>query len=67
MPGTALTALREFYSDAEEAKKGGDWGWVKRDELRKDLSAPAFNLKAGAPLAASSTPPDGYYSCKLTM
>ena len=37
---------REYSQDSRRAK-GGDWGWQKRSDLRKDFSEPLFELKAG--------------------
>lgn len=37
---------REYSQDSRRAK-GGDWGWQKRSDLRKDFSDPLFELKAG--------------------
>ncbi len=36
----------EFSQDAK-AKDGGDWGWVTRENIRKELSDSAFELKPG--------------------
>jgi peptidyl-prolyl cis-trans isomerase SurA len=27
--------------------KGGDWGWMKRSDFKKEFSDPAFDLKKG--------------------
>ncbi len=37
-------AARTYCTDAV-GKKGGDWGWVKRQDIRKELSDVAFQLK----------------------
>lgn len=35
------------YSTDEVGLNGGDWGWVKRQDIRKELSAVAFKLEPG--------------------
>lgn len=37
---------RKYCTD-EVGKKGGDWGWVNRQDIRKELSAVAFELNPG--------------------
>ena len=58
--GTSFDSLAKLHSDGKEGKQGGDWGWVGRDELRKELSAPAFQLKPGQHSHVIETT-DGYY------
>jgi parvulin-like peptidyl-prolyl isomerase len=36
------------HSQDTMAEKGGDWGWVMRSDIRKDLADVAFNLEANA-------------------
>ena len=36
----------EFSQDSRK-DRGGDWGWIKRPDLKDELSAVAFNLKKG--------------------
>jgi len=36
-----------MYSEGSQQHQQGDWGWVKRSELRKDLAEAAFALKPG--------------------
>ena len=35
------------YSTDDVGLKGGDWGWVKRQDIRTELSAIAFDLEPG--------------------
>lgn len=35
------------YSQDEMSRRGGDWGWIERQDIRKELSDAAFNLKPG--------------------
>ena len=39
--------MARVYSAGKEAKEGGDWGWIGRDILRKELNEIAFTLKPG--------------------
>ncbi len=36
------------YSQDEMSRRGGDWGWIERKDIRKELSDVAFNLKQGS-------------------
>ena len=58
--GASFDSLAKQYSEGKEGQQGGDWGWVGRDELRKELSEPAFQLKPGAHSQIIETT-DGYY------
>ncbi|MDP3071024.1 MAG: peptidylprolyl isomerase [Opitutaceae bacterium] len=37
---------KEFSNDLKRSK-GGDWGWMKRSDFKKEFSDPAFDLKKG--------------------
>ncbi|MBT4758794.1 MAG: peptidylprolyl isomerase [Opitutae bacterium] len=39
--------LARKYSQDEMSRKGGDWGWIERQDIRKELSAVAFDLEPG--------------------
>jgi peptidyl-prolyl cis-trans isomerase SurA len=58
--GDSFESLAKIYSDGREAKQGGDWGWVGKDVLRKELGDIAFTLKAGQHSGVIETA-DGYY------
>ncbi|MEI8063473.1 MAG: peptidyl-prolyl cis-trans isomerase [Verrucomicrobiota bacterium] len=58
--GTSFDNLAKLHSEGKEGKQGGDWGWVGHDELRKELSTPAFQLKPGQHSRVIETT-DGYY------
>lgn len=45
--GGDFALAARVHSDGPMASRGGDRGWVKRNELRADLSEAAFSLKAG--------------------
>jgi parvulin-like peptidyl-prolyl isomerase len=58
--GESFDTLARQFSDGKEAKDGGDWGWIGKDVLRKELSEAAFALKAGQHSGIIDTP-EGYY------
>ena len=56
MAGEVLTKIKEgatfaemasVYSQGSQQRQGGDWGWVERSVLRKELADIAFALKPG--------------------
>lgn len=52
--------MAQAYSESKEAKEGGDWGWIGKDVLRKELNETAFSLKAGQHSRVLETA-EGYY------
>ena len=40
--------LARKYSQDEMSRKGGDWGWIERQDIRKELSTVAFDLQPGS-------------------
>jgi parvulin-like peptidyl-prolyl isomerase len=58
--GDSFDGMAKLYSDGKEAKQGGDWGWISREVLRKELGDVAFSLKAGQHSQVIDTA-DGYY------
>jgi parvulin-like peptidyl-prolyl isomerase len=44
MDGTPFTEMATIYSQGSQQHQGGDWGWVDRSVLRKELAAVAFTL-----------------------
>ena len=54
--GAAFTELAAVYSQGSQQHQGGDWGWVERNVLRKELGDVAFALapgQVGDPIDAS--------------
>lgn len=58
--GDSFESLAKIYSEGKEAKDGGDWGWIGKDVLRKELGDVAFALKAGEHSRVIDTT-EGYY------
>ena len=45
--GKPIHVLANTYGDKTFNRTNGDWGWVKRDDLRAELSKVAFDLNVG--------------------
>ena len=45
--GASFTDLARLYSNDSRRAKGGDWGWQRRSDLRKEFSDILFTLDAG--------------------
>ncbi len=45
--GAPFSELASIYSQGSQRAQGGDWGWVEKSVLRKELSDAAFGLKPG--------------------
>ncbi len=45
--GARFVDMATEYSQDTMAEKGGDWGWVQRSDIRKELGDAAFNLEEG--------------------
>ena len=45
--GAAFSEMAQVYSEGTQRSQGGDWGWVERPVLRKELGDVAFALKPG--------------------
>ena len=58
--GDSFESMARVYSEGKEAKEGGDWGWIGKDVLRKELNETAFSLKAGEHSRVIDTA-EGYY------
>jgi len=58
--GASFESLAKLYSEGKEAKEGGDWGWIGKDVLRKELNEVAFALKPGQHSRLIETQ-EGYY------
>ena len=45
--GASFAEMASVYSQGSQRAQGGDWGWVDKSVLRKDLAEKAFALKPG--------------------
>jgi parvulin-like peptidyl-prolyl isomerase len=45
--GANISEMATIYSQGSQQHQGGDWGWVERSVLRKDLADVAFSLVPG--------------------
>jgi peptidyl-prolyl cis-trans isomerase SurA len=54
--GDSFAELARQYSQDTRRDKGGDWGWTKRSDLRKEFSDVIFKLKKGEVSAPIFTP-----------
>jgi peptidyl-prolyl cis-trans isomerase SurA len=56
--GGNFADIARKYSQDEMSRRGGDWGWIERKDIRKELSDAAFALKPGeysAPIELNDT------------
>jgi len=56
--GSNFADIARKYSQDEMSRRGGDWGWIERKDIRKELSDAAFSLRAGehsAPIELNDT------------
>lgn len=58
--GASFTEMATIYSQGSQRTEGGDWGWVERSVLRKELAEPAFTLPVGQPSDVIETPQADY-------
>ena len=58
--GASFQEMASVYSDGSQKNQGGDWGWVERSVLRKDLAEAAFSLKPGQVSGVIDTPESVY-------
>jgi parvulin-like peptidyl-prolyl isomerase len=54
--GASFTEMASIYSQGSQQHQAGDWGWVERSVLRKDLADVAFSLKVGQVSDPINTP-----------
>ena len=54
--GASFQEMASVYSQGSQQSQGGDWGWVERSVLRKDLADVAFALKPGQVSDVIDTP-----------
>ena len=45
--GATFTEMATVYSQGSQQHQGGDWGWVEKSVLRKELADVAFRLQPG--------------------
>lgn len=45
--GTSFADVARLYSQDSRRNKGGDWGWQRRSDLRKEFSDVIFSLEPG--------------------
>jgi peptidyl-prolyl cis-trans isomerase SurA len=45
--GVAFDEMARIYSSGSKRSEGGEYGWIKRTDLKSELSSAAFALKAG--------------------
>ncbi|HEY1490657.1 MAG TPA: peptidyl-prolyl cis-trans isomerase [Verrucomicrobiae bacterium] len=58
--GASFQEMASVYSEGSQKSQGGDWGWVERSVLRKDLAEAAFSLKPGQVSDVIDTPQSVY-------
>ncbi|MBP6508025.1 MAG: peptidylprolyl isomerase [Opitutaceae bacterium] len=58
--GEKFEDLAKEYSQDSRRNKGGDWGWMKRSDLKKEFSDPVFALKKGE-ISDTIILPDGAF------
>ena len=54
--GATFQEMASVYSQGSQRSQGGDWGWVERSVLRKELADIAFTLKPGQVSGVIETP-----------
>ncbi len=62
--GAAFNEMATLYSEGSQRVEGGDWGWVEKPVLRKELVDVAFSLKAGEVSEVIETP-ESFYIMKV--
>ncbi len=58
--GASFIDMATTYSQGSQQHQGGDWGWVQRSVLRKELAEVAFTLKPGQRSGVIVTPTTCY-------
>ena len=54
--GATFQEMASVYSQGSQRSQGGDWDWVERSVLRKELADTAFTLKPGQVSGVIETP-----------
>ena len=62
--GANFNDMASIYSQGSQARNHGDWGWVEKSVLRKELADVAFTLKAGEHSGVIETP-GAFYIMKV--
>jgi peptidyl-prolyl cis-trans isomerase SurA len=58
--GVSFAEMAKVYSQGSEKNREGDWGWVEKSVLRKELADVAFSLKPGEHSGLIDTPETCY-------
>ncbi len=58
--GAPFTEMASIYSQGSQQHQGGDWGWVQKSVLRKELADVAFSLPVGTVSDLVDTPDTCY-------
>ena len=58
--GAPFTEMASIYSQGSQQHQGGDWGWVQKSVLRKELADVAFTLPPGIVSDLVDTPDTCY-------
>lgn len=45
--GVSFEEVAKKYSQDSRRERGGDWGWIKRGDLKEELASVAFDLEPG--------------------
>jgi parvulin-like peptidyl-prolyl isomerase len=62
--GASFADMASLYSQGSQQKQQGDWGWVEKSVLRKELADVAFTLKPGEHSGVIETP-GAFYIMKV--
>jgi parvulin-like peptidyl-prolyl isomerase len=54
--GASFSDMATIYSQGSQARSGGEWDWVEKSVLRKELADVAFTLKPGERSGVIETP-----------
>ena len=54
--GASFVQMASIYSQGSQQRQGGDWDWVQRSVLRKELAGVAFSLPVGQASDPIDTP-----------
>jgi peptidyl-prolyl cis-trans isomerase SurA len=54
--GASFAEMASIYSQGAQRSQGGDWGWVEKTVLRRELADVAFSLKKGEKSGVIDTP-----------